>query len=105
MRSQHRAMLNAHRMITLAIFTFFTVLVLAYLAQVQIATNKEQIRVSTMALHQMCLEREANVKRANDSWDLLAEIEKRNLSVGNDVRYARLKVYREAQLTLPDCSG
>lgn len=102
-RSAYRAKMNARRVITLAIFTFLSVLVLAYLAQVQIATNRQAIRVGAAALHQMCLERQVNIKRTNDSWGLLSAIEKREPLINADIRNARLKIYRDARLTVPNC--
>lgn len=102
--SQARARANKVRLLTLAGFTVLVMLLLAGLLQQQQTKLEHLVEQQAEVTRMMCEQRKANTIKTNDNWDKLAVIEQRNKFIDDDIRQARLKVYREAKLIVPTCT-
>jgi hypothetical protein len=95
-RSRARARANQRRIYIIGAFVVLALLALAFNLQRQQTALGETQRL-------MCAQRQANIIKANSNWDALTEIERRNKFIDADVRNARLRVFANAKLIVPDC--
>ena len=92
------------RVVAVAIFATVAFVVLAFLLQQQQAKTRELVHDRATNQQIMCEHRRANTIHLNDTWDALAEIERRNKFINEDIRRSRLAVYERAKLSVPECA-
>jgi hypothetical protein len=63
----------------------------------------EAVRQANNA-RETCIQRRENVLKANNTWAGLAAVEERNTSQPEDIKKARIALYKGAMLDIPDCT-
>ena len=104
-KSQERARFNRARLYVLAAFVLVAMFAGAGLLQYQQNVLADLIEDQAQLTRAMCLQRQVNTLKSNEAWVALAMIETRNKFIDDDIRSARLAVYENALLIVPDCKA
>jgi hypothetical protein len=103
-RSQSRARHNQRRIYVMGAFAFASLLLFAALLQRQQSTLGDLLEQQASTVRLMCVQRQANVIKANSNWDALTEIERNNKFIDDELRAKRLAVFANGKLIVPDCT-
>lgn len=98
-----RASRNQTRLRIFSAIGIVLIFALAYLIQQQQRRLEYLINDQAAYTQRMCESRKVNTLKSNSNWEALAVIERRNKFIDEDIRQARLKVYENAKLVVPDC--
>lgn len=103
-RSQRRAKINQRRIYIIGFFVVAALLVLSANLQRQQSALADLLDQQAATLRLVCVQRQANIIKANANWDALIAVERNNRSVDPKIRNERLALFANAKLIVPDCT-